>query len=64
MEEKKVSFEQTVGDAKEILSKLSNPELPLHESVALYKEGSQKIAYAMELLEQAKLEIQEEEVEG
>lgn len=64
MEAKEVSFEQTVAEAKEILTMLAKPDISLHESVALYKEGKDKIAFALGLLENAKLEVEHLDSQG
>ena len=64
METEKVSFEQTVAEAKEILTMLAKPDISLHESVALYKEGKDKIVYALDLLENAKLTVEHLDNQG
>ncbi len=57
-EKQKNSFEKELNDVKEIVQKLSNPELTLSDGVGLYKDGVQKLKIASELLENAKLEIE------
>ena len=54
-EEKNVNFEEKVIKAKELLEKLTNPEITLGESVKLYKDGLAQIEEAQKLLEEAKL---------
>jgi len=52
------NFEKELNDIKEIVQKLSNPEITLGESVKLYKNGIEKLQNANKILEDAKLEIQ------
>jgi exodeoxyribonuclease VII small subunit len=53
------SFENELCEVKEIVTKLSNPEITLSESVKLYKDGLEKLKNASKILESAKLEIEE-----
>lgn len=52
-----ISFELRLENAKELLEKLSNPEITLSDSVSLYKNGLKEIEEAQKLLESAKLEF-------
>ena len=54
-EDKNINFEEKVIKAKELLEKLTNPEITLGESVKLYKDGLAQIEEAQKLLEEAKL---------
>ncbi len=49
------SFEQKIEKAKEILEKLSNPQITLNDSLELYKTGMKELEEAQKLLEEAKL---------
>jgi len=63
----KYDFETKVEAAKKIMEKLMDPEIPLEESVKLYKEGMALLKEAGEILEKAKLEvetIEKEEIDG
>lgn len=57
-EEPNENFEELIDEARQILARLAQPELPLHEGVALYKEGMNKIRLAGKMLDDAKLEIE------
>ncbi len=62
-----LDFETKVEAAKKIMEKLMDPEIPLEESVKLYKEGMALLKEAGEILEKAKLEvetIEKEEIDG
>lgn len=52
------SFEERIKNAKEILEKLNNPELPLDEGLKLYKDGMKELNLATKMLEDAKLEFE------
>lgn len=60
-EEKKeeLSFEEKVENAKELLEKLSNPDITLSSSVEIYKNGMKELDEAQKLLETAKLNFKE-----
>ena len=60
-EEKKeeLSFEEKVENAKELLEKLSNPDITLSSSVEIYKNGMKELDDAQKLLETAKLNFKE-----
>lgn len=53
--EEKVSFEKKVIKAKELLEKLSNPQITLSDSLEVYKTGMKELEEAQKLLEEAKL---------
>jgi len=55
MEEKDINFEDKILKAKEILEKLSNPQIPLSDSIKLYKDGIKELENAQKLLDEAKL---------
>jgi len=57
-------FEKKIEEAKKVLEKLMNPEIPLNESVKLYKEGINALKEAQKMLESAKAEIEEIEKEN
>lgn len=50
-----LSFEQKVVKAKELLEKLSNPEITLSDSIEVYKNGMKQLEEAQKLLDEAKL---------
>ncbi len=52
-------FEKKIQKAKEILNELMNPEITLQESMKKYKEGIKALKEANDMLEKAKLEIEE-----
>lgn len=49
------NFEQKILKAKELLEKLSNPQITINESLKLYNEGLKELELAQKLLEEAKL---------
>jgi exodeoxyribonuclease VII small subunit len=57
MSEKKedLVFEDKVLKAKELLEKLSNPEITLSDSLDVYKTGMKELEEAQKLLDEAKL---------
>ncbi|MGE4382719.1 MAG: exodeoxyribonuclease VII small subunit [Arcobacter sp.] len=50
-----ISFEEKVLKAKELLEKLSNPQITLSDSIKLYKIGIKELEEAQKLLDEAKL---------
>jgi len=56
-EEKKEeqTFEVKIEKAKELLEKLSNPQITLSDSLDLYKNGIKELDEAQKLLDEAKL---------
>jgi len=60
---KSSEFEKKIEEAKKVLDKLMNPEITLSDSVKLYKEGIKALKDAQEMLEKAKVEIEEIEKE-
>ncbi len=53
------SFEEKIDSAKELLEKLTDPEITLSNSVKIYKEGIKEIEDAQKLLDSAKLNFEE-----
>jgi len=53
-----ISFEEQIAKAKEILEKLSKPDITLGEGLRLYKEGMEELKSAQKKLEDAKLEFE------
>ena len=49
------NFEQKILKAKELLEKLSNPQITINESLTLYNDGLKELELAQKLLEEAKL---------
>jgi exodeoxyribonuclease VII small subunit len=50
-----VNFEEKILKAKELLEKLSNPQITLSDSIKLYKTGVNELDEAQKLLDEAKL---------
>ncbi|ABK83359.1 exodeoxyribonuclease VII small subunit [Campylobacter fetus] len=53
------SFESKIDKLNELLNKLNDENLTLLDSVELYKSGTKLVKEAREMLENAKLSIQE-----
>lgn len=53
--EKDINFEDKISKAKELLEKLSNPEITLSDSLEVYKTGMKELEEAQKLLDEAKL---------
>jgi len=53
--EEKLAFEDKIIKAKELLEKLSNPQITLSDSVKVYQEGIKELEEAQKLLDEAKL---------
>ncbi|HIY44181.1 exodeoxyribonuclease VII small subunit [uncultured Helicobacter sp.] len=53
------NFEELIELSKRSLDSLSNQNLPLKESLEIYKQGLSYLKEAQRLLEEAKLEYQE-----
>lgn len=51
----KLSFEKKIEKAKELLEKLSSPQITLSDSLDVYKEGIKELEEAQKLLDEAKL---------
>lgn len=49
------NFEQKILKAKELLEKLSNPQITLSDSIKIYKTGLKELEDAQKLLDEAKL---------
>ncbi len=54
-----LGFEEKLEKAKEILTKLMQPDIALNKSVSLYKEGKKELLEASKMLENAKVQIKE-----
>ena len=52
-------FEEKLKKAKEILQKLNAPEVTLYDAMKYYKDGIKLLEEATEMIEKAKLEIEE-----
>ena len=50
-----INFEEKIIKAKELLEKLSNPQITLSDSLKLYKTGIKELEDAQKLLDEAKL---------
>ena len=50
-----VNFEEKIIQAKELLEKLSNPQITLSDSIKIYKTGLKELEDAQKLLDEAKL---------
>ncbi len=53
------NFETKLKNAKEILEKLSNPELTLENSIKSYEEGMALLFEAQKILEEAAIKIEQ-----
>ena len=49
------NFEDKILKAKELLEKLSNPQITLSDSINVYKTGVKELEDAQKLLDEAKL---------
>ena len=54
-EKESINFEEKIIKAKELLEKLSNPQITLSDSLKLYKTGIKELEDAQKLLDEAKL---------
>ena len=50
-----INFEEKIIKAKELLEKLSNPQITLSDSINVYKIGVKELEDAQKLLDEAKL---------
>ncbi len=50
-----ITFEKKIQNAKELLEKLSNPDITLSDSLNTYKKGIKELDEAQKLLDEAKL---------
>lgn len=55
------SFEVKIQKAKELLEKLSNPQITLSDSLDVYKTGMKELEEAQKLLDEAKLVFTQQE---
>lgn len=53
--EENLMFEDKIIKAKNLLEKLSNPEITLSDSIDVYKSGIKELEEAQKLLDEAKL---------
>ena len=58
-ENKELSFEEKIEEAKKHLEKLIDPEITLSNSVQEYKKGMSELELAQKLLDEAKLDFKE-----
>lgn len=56
---KSMAYEQKVEKAKELLEELMQPDITLERGLACFKEGSNVLKEAQEMLEKAKVEYEE-----
>ena len=49
------NFEEKIFKGKELLEKLSNPQITLSDSINVYKTGIKELEEAQKLLDEAKL---------
>ncbi|NOQ31963.1 MAG: exodeoxyribonuclease VII small subunit [Helicobacteraceae bacterium] len=54
----KVNFEKKLDSAKEILTKLMDPDIALSSSVKAYEDGMKELNEAQKILEEATLQVQ------
>ena len=50
-----INFEEKIIKAKELLEKLSNPQITLSDSIQVYKTGVKELEDAQKLLDESKL---------
>lgn len=55
IENEKLVFEDKIVEAKQLLEKLSNPQITLSDSLEVYKSGVKQLEDAQKLLDEAKL---------
>jgi len=55
VQDEKLAFEDKIIKAKDLLEKLSNPEITLSDSIEVYKSGMKELEEAQKLLDEAKL---------
>ena len=55
VKDEKLAFEDKIIKAKDLLEKLSNPEITLSDSIEVYKSGMKELEEAQKLLDEAKL---------
>ena len=59
MASKKTDFETKLENAKKTLERLMSPEITLENSVKAYEAGMKELQDAQQILEDAKIKIQE-----
>jgi len=52
-------FEKKIEEAKKLLEKLNDPEIPLYEAMECYKKGIKLLEEASKMIEEAKLEFEQ-----
>jgi exodeoxyribonuclease VII small subunit len=57
--ENEISFEKKLQNAKELLEKLQQNDITLHDSVKAYEAGMKELNEAQKLLEEATLQVQQ-----
>ena len=55
VKKEELAFEEKINKAKELLDRLSNPQITLSDSLDVYKTGIKEIEEAQKLLDDAKL---------
>ena len=60
-QKEEISFELKIEKAKELLEKLSNPQITLENSLEVYKTGIKELEEAQKLLDEAKLIFTEQD---
>ncbi len=56
-----LSFEVKIEKARELLEKLTNPQITLSDSLEVYKTGMKELEEAQKLLDEAKLIFNQED---
>ena len=51
-------FEKKLEEAKKLLEKLNDPEIPLYDAMEYYKKGIKLLEEASKMIEEAKLEFE------
>ncbi len=59
MAEKKLSYEEAMGNLEEIVKRLESDNVPLDEAVKMFEEGTRLSAYCYDMLNSAKLKVTE-----
>ena len=59
MDEKEITFETKLDNAKKVLEKLMQPEITLQDSLKAYEEGMLQLQEAQKMLDEAVLKIKE-----
>lgn len=59
MDEKEITFETKLDNAKKVLEKLMQPEITLQDSLKAYEEGMKELQDAQKMLDEAVIKIKE-----